>query len=185
MSFSVFLFDRPECECVYIFYISRLPDSSSDKENSHARYPLSSRRPSSRHGDVQSEAPTPAPPSQRPFDYVELSPVPASSGTLPASQREAGEGQGREQSQWQEERTRDYTSSPWEAVLSRKGSGGGMNLKSRLDDEIEKKWGEIERMQIKERSSLSSLGMRSSQPADEALQREVVHGDDFFFPICK
>ncbi|CAK6960409.1 TRIO and F-actin binding protein b [Scomber scombrus] len=153
--------------------LTQLPDSSSDKENSHARFPLSSRRPSSRHGEVQSEAPTSAPPSHRTFDYVELSPVPASSGTLPASQREAGEGQGREQSQWQEERTRDTTNSQWEALLSRKGTGVGMNLKSRLDEEIERKWGEIERMNIKETSSLSSLGMRSRQPADEALQREV------------
>ncbi|XP_067472498.1 TRIO and F-actin binding protein b [Thunnus thynnus] len=154
--------------------LTQLPDSSSDKENSHTRFLLSSRRPSSRHADVQSEAPTSAPPSHRTFDYVELSPVPASSSPLPASQREAGEGQGREQSQWQEERTRDTTSSQWEAVLSRKGTGVGMNQRPRMEDEIEKKWAEFERMPLKEMSSLPAVGIRSSsQSANEALQREV------------
>lgn len=158
---------------------SRLPDSSSDKENSHSRFLLSSRRPSSRHTDVPSEAPASAPPTQRRFDYVELSPVPASSSPLPASQREAGEGQGREHIQWQEERN---TSSQWEAVLSRKGTGSNQRL--RMEDEIEKKWAEFERMPLKEMSSLPSAGSRSSShSANEALQREVVRGDDF--PICK
>ena len=76
--------------------ISRLPDNNSDKENSHARFLLSSRRPSSRHGDIQSDAPASTAATQRRLDYVELSPVSASSGPPPASQREAGEGQGRE-----------------------------------------------------------------------------------------
>lgn len=161
--------------------VSRLPDSSSDKENSHSRFLLSSRRPSSRHGDAQSEVPTSAPPAHRRFDYVELSPVPASSSPLPAGQREAGEGQGREHGQWQEERN---TSSQWEAVLSRKGTGVGSNQRLRTEDEIEKKWAEFERMPLKEMSSLPSVGSRSSsQSANEALQREVVRGDDF--PICK
>ncbi|KAM9345845.1 TRIO and F-actin binding protein b [Symphorus nematophorus] len=151
--------------------LTQLPDSSSDKENSHSRFLLSSRRPSSRHADVQPEVPTSAPPTQRRFDYVELSPVPASSNPLPASQREAGEGQGREHSQWQEERN---TSSQWEAVLSRKGTGVGSNPRMRMEDEIEKKWAEIERMPLKEMSSLPPVGSRSSsQSANEALQREV------------
>ncbi|KAM7386417.1 hypothetical protein PAMA_009167 [Pampus argenteus] len=155
--------------------LTQLPDSSSDKENSHARFLLPSRRPSSRHADVQSEVPTSAPSTHHRFDYVELSPVPASSSPFPASQREAGEGQGREQSQWQEERTRDTTSSQWEAVLSRKGTGIGMNQRPRVEDEIEKKWAEFERMPLKEMSSLPSVGSRSSsQSANEALQREVV-----------
>ncbi|KAM7386419.1 hypothetical protein PAMA_009167 [Pampus argenteus] len=154
--------------------LTQLPDSSSDKENSHARFLLPSRRPSSRHADVQSEVPTSAPSTHHRFDYVELSPVPASSSPFPASQREAGEGQGREQSQWQEERTRDTTSSQWEAVLSRKGTGIGMNQRPRVEDEIEKKWAEFERMPLKEMSSLPSVGSRSSsQSANEALQREV------------
>lgn len=166
---------------MHLSLISRLPDSSSDKENSHSRFLLSSRRPSSRHADVQSDVSTSGPPTQRRFDYVELSPVPASSGSLPASQREAGEGQGREHGQWQEERS---TSSQWEAVLSRKGTGVGSNQRPRTEDEIEKKWAEFERLPLKEMSSLSPMGSRSSsQSANEALQREVVRGDDF--PICK
>ncbi len=159
---------------------SRLPDSSSDKENGHSRLAPSTRRPSTRHTDVQPNVPTSAPPTQRRFDYVELSPVPASSSHLPASQREAGEGQGREHSQWQEERN---TSSQWEAVLSRKGSGVGLNHRQRTEEEIEKKWAEFERMPLKEMSSVPPMAMRpSGQSANEALQREVVRGDDF--PIC-
>ncbi|XP_034567305.1 TRIO and F-actin binding protein b [Notolabrus celidotus] len=150
---------------------SILPDSSSDKENSHSRFLQPSRRPTSRYADAQSDAPTSAPPSQRRFEYVELSPVPASSGSLPAGQREAGEGQGREHGTWQEERN---TSSQWEAVLSRKGTGGGSNQRLRVEDEIEKKWAELERMPLKEMSSLPAAGSRSSgQSANEALQREV------------
>nr|XP_046270401.1 TRIO and F-actin binding protein b isoform X2 [Scatophagus argus] len=149
--------------------LTQLPDSSSDKENSHSRFMLSSRRPSSRLADVQSEVSTSAPLAHRRFDYVELSPVPASSSPLPAGQREAGEGQGREHSQSQEERN---TSSQWEAVLSRKAAGTGS--KPRVEDEIEKKWAEIERLPLKEMSSLPSMTSRSpSQSASEALQREV------------
>lgn len=160
----------------YPLIFHRLPDSSSDKENSHGRAALLSRRPPlPRHGDAPPtpDAPASAPPSQRRFDYVELSPVP------PAGQREAGEGQGREHGQWQEERN---TSSQWEAVLSRKG--GGSNQRLRMEDEIERKWAEIERLPVKGTVSIPPLGSRSSsQSANEALQREVVRGDDF--PICK
>lgn len=160
---------------------SSLPDSSSDKENSHSRS-LSSRRLPSRHGDTRSEIPTSAPPTHRRFDYVELSPVPAPSKPPPASQREAGEGQGREHSQWQEERSRDATTSQWEAVLSRKGPGFDSRL--RMEDEIERKWAEFECIPLKEMRSLPPMGSRSSsQQANEALQREVVRGLDF--PICK
>ncbi|XP_054464151.1 TRIO and F-actin binding protein b isoform X1 [Anoplopoma fimbria] len=152
--------------------LTQLPDGSSDKENSHSRFLSSSRRPSSRHADVvQPEVSTSAPPAHRRFDYVELSPVPASSSPLPASQREAAEGQGREHSQWQEERN---TSSQWEAVLSRKGTGMGSNQRPRTEDDIERKWAEFERLPLKEMSSLPPMGSRSSsQSANEALQREV------------
>lgn len=150
-----------------------MPDSNSDKENSHVRSVLFSRQ--------SSEHSTPTPSSQRRFDYVELSPVPASSSPLPASQREAGEGQGREHSQWQEERN---TSSQWEALLSRKTTGGGSNQRLLMEDEIERKWSEFERLPLKEMSSLKAMGLRSSsQTANEALQREVVCGVDFL--ICK
>lgn len=149
--------------------LTQLPDNNSDKENSHKRLPASSRRPSSRHADSQPEAPTPAAPAERRFDYVELSPVPASSGPPPSGQREAGEGQGREHSRRQEERS---VSSQWEAVLSRKGTGGGSNQRLHLEDEIEKKWSEFERMPLKDMSSLTSAGSRTpSQSANEALQR--------------
>ncbi|XP_031584557.2 TRIO and F-actin binding protein b [Oreochromis aureus] len=147
--------------------ITQLPDS--DKENSNDRVLLSSRRPTSRHGEAQSEIPASTPSSHRRFDYVELSPVPASSSLRLASQREAGEGQGREHSQRQEERN---TSSQWDAVLSRKGTGS--NQKLRMEEEIEKKWAEFEQMPVKEMSSLPSVGSRASgQTANEALQREV------------
>ncbi|CAN9505760.1 unnamed protein product [Ophioblennius macclurei] len=132
--------------------LTQLPDSSSDKENS--RFLPSSRRLPSRFGDSHLDSP-----AQRRND-VELSPV-------PAGQREAGEGQGREHSQWQEERS---TSIQWDAVLSRKGGGVGSNHRSHTDDEIEKKWAEFERMPLKEMSSVSTMGSRSSS---EALQREV------------
>ncbi|XP_012735137.2 TRIO and F-actin binding protein b [Fundulus heteroclitus] len=151
--------------------LTQLPDNNSDKENSHKRFPTSSRRPSSRHVESQPDAPSSAHPAERKCDYVELSPVTASSGPLPSSQREAGEGQGREHSQWQEDRS---TSSQWEAVLSRKGSGVGSNQRLHLEDEIEKKWSEFERMPLKDMSSFSSTGSRTSgTSANEALQREV------------
>uniref|UniRef100_A0A7N6C2K4 PH domain-containing protein n=1 Tax=Anabas testudineus TaxID=64144 RepID=A0A7N6C2K4_ANATE len=148
--------------------LTQLPDSSSDKENSHSRFLSSSRHLSSRHSDVQTEVPTSAASTPHRFDYVELSPV---STPLPASQREAGEGQGREQSQWQDERN---TSSQWEAVLLRKSSGVGSNLRLRMEEEIEKKWAEFERLPMKDMSSLPQVGSQSSsQSASEALQREV------------
>ncbi|XP_075309617.1 TRIO and F-actin binding protein b isoform X1 [Odontesthes bonariensis] len=150
--------------------LTQLPNNNSDKENSHARFLPSSRHQSSRHTNTQSDVPTPAASTPRRFEYVEISRVPPSSSPLSASQRESGEGQGREHSQWQEERN---TSSQWEAVLSRKGSGVGSNQRLRMD-EVEKKWAEFERMPLKEMSSLSPVGPRSSsQPANEALQREV------------
>ncbi|XP_061158325.1 uncharacterized protein LOC133169860 isoform X2 [Syngnathus typhle] len=142
--------------------ITQLPDSNSDKENSHSRLQLPPRRPSSRHADVSSEVP----PSQRRFDYVELSPVPASSSHAQANQRAVGEGQQR-----QEDKTRDATSCQWEAVLSRKSASGGVNQKLRTEDEIEKKWAEFERMPLKEKPTVGSRP--SSQSANEALQREV------------
>uniref|UniRef100_A0A8C7PV17 TRIO and F-actin binding protein b n=1 Tax=Oncorhynchus mykiss TaxID=8022 RepID=A0A8C7PV17_ONCMY len=147
--------------------LTQLPDSSSDKENSRSL--ASTHRPPSRHGDAGSEITT----SVRRFDCVELSPVPIPSSPLPATQREAGEGQGREHAQWQEERSRDVTSSTWEQVLSRKGPGVGSDPRIRAEEEIEKKWAEFERLPLKEMRSLLPMGSRSSHPANEALQREV------------
>uniref|UniRef100_A0A1A8M840 TRIO and F-actin binding protein n=1 Tax=Nothobranchius pienaari TaxID=704102 RepID=A0A1A8M840_9TELE len=151
--------------------LTQLPDNNSDKENSHTRFLPSSRLHSSRHGDSLSDAPASAPVTKTRFDYVELSPVPASSGSLPAGQREAGEGQGREHGQWQEERN---TSRQWEAILSKKSSGVGSNQRLHVEEEIEKKWAEFERMPLKDMSSFPLAGSRSSsQSANEALQREV------------
>uniref|UniRef100_A0A1A8SB35 TRIO and F-actin binding protein n=1 Tax=Nothobranchius rachovii TaxID=451742 RepID=A0A1A8SB35_9TELE len=148
--------------------LTQLPDNNSDKENSHTRFLPSSRLHSSRHGDSLSDAPASAPVTKTRFDYVELSPVPASSGSLPAGQREAGEGQGREHGQWQEERN---TSRQWEAILSKKGSGVGSNQRLHVEEEIEKKWAEFERMPLKDMSSFPLAGSRSSsQSANEALQ---------------
>ncbi|XP_077474459.1 TRIO and F-actin binding protein b [Stigmatopora argus] len=120
--------------------ITQLPDSSSDKENCHTRLQLPSRLPPSRQGEV----PSAVPPVQRRFDYVELSPVPAASG-------------------------QDTTSSQWEAVLSRRGTGGGVHQRLRMEDEIERKWAEFERMPLKEKPTVRPV----SQSANEALQREV------------
>ncbi|KAJ7992629.1 hypothetical protein DPEC_G00280660 [Dallia pectoralis] len=129
--------------------LTQLPDSSSDKENSRS---LASHRP----------------------PCVELSPVPVPSSPLPTTQRQAGEGQGREHSQWQGERSREATNSTWEQVLMRKGSGVDSDLRIRVEEEIERKWAELERLPLKEMRSLLPLGSRTSQPANEALQREVV-----------
>ncbi|CAL9693628.1 unnamed protein product [Knipowitschia caucasica] len=137
--------------------LTQLPDGHSDKENSHVRFS----RQSSEHSSHT---------SQRRFDYVELSPVPNYSPP-PSNQREAGEGQGREQSQWQEEKN---TSSQWEALLSRRTPGGGVNHRLHKEEDIERKWAEFERLPLKDMSSLKAMGSRpSSQSANEALQREV------------
>lgn len=70
------------------------------------------------------------------------------------------------------------------SVLLRKSTSRGSNPRLRVEDEIERKWAEFERMPLKEMSSLPPVGSRSSsQSANEALQREVVRGEHF--PICK
>lgn len=160
--------------------LCRLPDGSSDKENSHSRFGLPSHRTPSHRAGVQLDPPASAPPTLRRFDYVELSPVPASYAPFSANQREAGEGQGREHSQWQEERN---TTSQWEALLSRKCTGAGSNQRARVEEEIEKKWAEFETLPLREMSSRPPVGSwTSKQSANEALLREVVCGD--VFPIC-
>lgn len=179
---------------------SRLPDSNSDKENSqHSRSLSSSRRlPSHSDNANSTAAPSSNPPHQhRRFDYVELSPVTATTGPGSSGQREAGEGQVKAESgSWREE-SRDATSSQWEAVLSRKGVGQGGDGRVRIEDEIERKWAEFERLPLREMRSLPSMGSHSGPgsgsgsgtvgggpPSSEALQREVVRGDDFSL-ICK
>ena len=154
--------------------VLRLPDSSSDKENSHGAPLLSARRASTRPSPGSS-------PSQRRFNHVELSPLPVPAPSLPASQREAGEGQGREHSHWQEGRSLDTTSSQWEALLSRKGPAGSDSWQ-RMEEEIENKWEEFERLPLKEMKALPISSQSSGQPANEALHREVVRAVQFL--IC-
>ncbi|CAL8273957.1 unnamed protein product [Lota lota] len=144
--------------------LTQLPDSSSDKENSHGAPLLSARRTSTR--------PNPSSPSQRRLNHVELSPLPIPAPSLPASQREAGEGQGREHSHWQEGRNLDTTSSQWEVLLSRKGPAGSDSWQ-RMEEEIENKWEEFERLPLKEMKALPISSQSSGQPANEALHREV------------
>lgn len=157
--------------------LTQLPDSSSDKENSHGAPLLSARRGSARHPENQSSSA-----AQQRFDYVELSPLPVPTPSLPASQREAGEGQGKEHSQWQEGRNRDTASSQWEALLSRKGPAGSDHWQ-RMEEEIENKWEEFERLPLKEMKALPISSQSSGQPANEALHREVVRAVQFFL-IC-
>lgn len=139
-------------------------------------------RPSSRYAaDVRTEPANATPPAHqsRRFDYVELSPVPAASTLREPSERSG--------SQSQEEKS---TSSQWEALLSRKGSGGGGGTGSgqrlHMEDEIERKWAEFERLPLKEMRCGPSGGPRAAgSSADEALQREVVCGLWFSLLICK
>ncbi|KAI4887120.1 hypothetical protein NFI96_018930 [Prochilodus magdalenae] len=141
--------------------LTQLPDSS-DKENS--------RHPSSCHQLSQSETSSVLNPSHCRFDYVELSPVATPPSSAKVNQREAGEGQVRDHGQWQDERIQDPSHSQWEAVLQRKGSGTTLDQK-KIEEEIERKWGEFERLPLKEIRSLPTLG--SGLLANEALQREV------------
>ncbi|XP_039512855.1 TRIO and F-actin binding protein b isoform X2 [Pimephales promelas] len=134
--------------------LTQLPILSSDKEN--ARHRLRS----------QSEASsTTANPAHSKFDYVELSPVATPPTPASANQRESGEGQVKEHSQWQEERRRDDSHNQWEAVLSRKGAG--LSEQRRIEEEIEKKWAEFERLPLKEMRSLPPMG----SSANQALER--------------
>ncbi|XP_067310283.1 TRIO and F-actin binding protein b isoform X2 [Pseudorasbora parva] len=140
--------------------LTQLPNLSSDKENA---------RHSSLRLRSQSEASATTPnPALSKFDYVELSPVATPSTPVSANQRESGEGQVREHSQWQEERRRD---DQWEAVLSRKGPG--QSEQKRIEEEIERKWAEFERLPLKEMRSLPPMGSRSGLSANQALEREV------------
>lgn len=78
----------------------------------------------------------------------------------------------RDHSQWQE-RLRDDTHNQWEAVLSRKGAGQ-QSEQRRIQEEIERKWAEFERLPLKETRSLPPMGSRSGLSANQALEREVV-----------
>ncbi|XP_053346234.1 TRIO and F-actin binding protein b [Clarias gariepinus] len=128
--------------------LTQLPDSTTDRQESR-------HQPSRR----QSEASSGPAPTHRKFDYVELSPV-ATPTPGPADRREAGEGQVREHGQGQEDRSRSVQR---EVATSRRWPGKTAEQK-RLEEEIERKWEEFERLPLKPVVSMSALG---------SLQREV------------
>ncbi|XP_047672194.1 TRIO and F-actin binding protein b isoform X2 [Tachysurus fulvidraco] len=123
--------------------LTQLPDSSSDKE--------ASRHQSSRRQSETSSTPAH---TQRRFDYVELSPVATPTLSAPTNQREAGEGQVREHGQGHEDKSRSVQR---ESVTSRKWPGKTPEQKQ-LEEEIERKWEEFERLPLKPTVSLSALG---------------------------
>uniref|UniRef100_A0A671NKD5 TRIO and F-actin binding protein b n=1 Tax=Sinocyclocheilus anshuiensis TaxID=1608454 RepID=A0A671NKD5_9TELE len=142
-----------------------------DSAAEEVRITQNARHSSSLRLRSQSEATsTTANPAHRKFDYVELSPLATPSTPASTNQRESGEGQVREHSQWQEERPRADPHNQWEAVLSRKGAGQ-QSEQRRIEEEIERKWAEFERLPLKETRSLPPVGSRSS--ANQALEREV------------
>lgn len=87
---------------------------------------------------------------------MELAPLTVALGVIPTSLRGAGEGQARE-----------------------KGPGMMMEQRQRMEEEIEKKWAEFEKLPVKRMCSLPSMSPLGGQPANEALQREVVSEADF------
>lgn len=141
--------------------LTQLANCSSDKENT--------RHPSSLRLRSQSEASSAIINSaHNKFDYVELSPIATPPTPVSTNQRESGEGQVKEHSQWQETRPSDDAHNQWEAVLSRKGTSQ-LSEQKRIEEEIERKWAEFERLPLKE--TRSHPAMRSS---NQALEREVV-----------
>ncbi|XP_060721188.1 TRIO and F-actin binding protein b isoform X1 [Tachysurus vachellii] len=141
--------------------LTQLPDSSSDKEDRHQ----SSRR--------QSETSSTPAHTQRRFDYVELSPVATPTLSAPTNQREAGEGQVREHGQGHEDKSRSVQR---ESVTSRKWPGKTPEQKQ-LEEEIEKKWEEFERLPLKPTVSLSALGSLQREVASLTQQAECVRGE--------
>ncbi|XP_053494414.1 TRIO and F-actin binding protein b isoform X3 [Ictalurus furcatus] len=143
--------------------LTQLPDSTSNREES--------RHHSSRRQSDSSSTPAP---TQRKFDYVELSPVATPTLSAPANQREAGEGQVREHGQGQEDKSRNTQR---ETVISRKWPGRTPEQK-RLEEEIERKWEEFERLPLKPTVSLSALGsLQREQVASLTQLTECVRGE--------
>ncbi|XP_060760160.1 TRIO and F-actin binding protein b isoform X2 [Neoarius graeffei] len=140
--------------------LTQFPDSTPDKEDS--------RRLASRRQSETSSAPAP---TQRKFDYVELSPVATPILSAPANQREAGEGQVREHGQ--EEKSRNVQREP---LISRRWPGKTPEQK-RLEEEIERKWEEFEHLPVKPVVSLSALGSLQREVASLTQQVECVRGE--------
>ncbi|KPP79619.1 TRIO and F-actin-binding protein-like [Scleropages formosus] len=134
--------------------VTQLPDNSSDHSHSLARTPSSRHNPSWQGLNDPRSGVTPTPSAAAAphrFDYVELAPVGEAVGMQHSSLRVPGEGQSRE-----------------------KGVAPTSEQKQRLEEEIEKKWAELEKLSLKKMSSLPLIGSIGGQSASETLQREVV-----------
>lgn len=155
------------------FRVPRLSDSSSDKEI-HTSCPV---LPG--HRDSGSEVMTPTP---HQLDYVELAPVmDTQTPAQPVSTLETKEGLDREQARRLEDRARWFQagvpakepppgSSPWDAVHLKKGTSSA----STLEETLERKWVEFERLPLREMRSLPLIGSCANRPANEVLLKEVV-----------
>uniref|UniRef100_A0A8C9RVM5 PH domain-containing protein n=1 Tax=Scleropages formosus TaxID=113540 RepID=A0A8C9RVM5_SCLFO len=166
---------------------SRAPDvpqvleSGSSKESCLSSEAAPHRpSPQRGHNDSGSEAVI-STSTQRELDYVELTLVAAAPIEAQLAQtRDAEEDAGREHVRRLEDRTRWFEaglstkepplgSSPWDAVLLKKG----VDPASLMEAELDRKWAEFERLPLQETRSLRLMGVRAGQPASEALQREM------------
>ncbi|XP_048870556.1 TRIO and F-actin-binding protein-like isoform X2 [Brienomyrus brachyistius] len=158
--------------------IMQLSDSRTDKI--HTSCPLLPGQLPSQHGhrDSGSEVMAPTP---HQLDYVELAPVmDTQAPTKPISTPETREGLDREQARRLEDRARWFQagvpakepppgSSLWDAVHLKKGTGSA----SSLEETLERKWVEFERLPLREMRSLPPVGSCGSRPANEVLLKEV------------
>ncbi|KAJ8363317.1 hypothetical protein SKAU_G00121480 [Synaphobranchus kaupii] len=155
--------------------ITQLPDSSSEKDTSLSR-PLPSRRRSSRQtcGD-SGETANPCPLSR---DYAELALATVTHNSPPANESELEEGASSEQQRRLEDRTRWFqsqaskkaaASSPWDTVVLKKGHSPPFQS----EEDIERRWAELERQPLREAESAPLTGTLGDHPGNEALQTEV------------
>ncbi|XP_023670333.2 uncharacterized protein [Paramormyrops kingsleyae] len=152
--------------------IMQLSDSRSDKEIRTSCPVLPA------HRDSGSEVMTPTP---HQLDCVELAPVmDTQAPAQPVSTPETKEGLDREQARRLEDRTRWFQaavpakepppgSSPWDTVHLKKGTSSASNL----EETLERKWVEFERLPLREMRSLPLIGSCANQPANEVLLKEV------------
>ncbi|XP_046699616.1 serine/arginine repetitive matrix protein 1-like isoform X2 [Silurus meridionalis] len=129
--------------------LTQLPDSTANKEDPR-------QQPSRRQSETSSISHVSTP---HKFDYVELSPVDTPTPSAPANRREAGEGQVREHGQGQEEKNRNAQR---ETGTTRRWPGKTQEQRH-LEEEIERKWEEFERLPLKAMTPLSALGALQSR----------------------
>ncbi|KAL4647871.1 TRIO and F-actin-binding protein-like isoform X1 [Arapaima gigas] len=160
---------------------TQIPDCGNNKENSVSSTPSSHCLSTHRgHNDSGLEVVTSSS-NQRALDYVELTPVvgPPTEGQ-PAQFSGTEEDAERQQAKRLEDRTRWFESglstkeplhgsSPWDAVLLKKG----LDPDSQMEVELERKWVEFERLPLQETKSLPLMATPTNQPVSEALEREV------------